>query len=1064
MPLLNIDSRPDPTGRFSRVIFDSAACTFTAIRLLRRTAAGEEEVYAVPLQAGPHPAFRIDFRRYGLRTPPGTAQENPVASYHAEGAEDHDARPSGDGGWIIDYRTLPVHPPVAGTPRPTLRATLTLRPSADGGWVEMDLRFAYPGTVPERDPEYAWEPLVTLPSLPLDKDLLGPYRVLDAAGRLHYAALVKPAEPVVATMPVQFTALYREGRDPSPAGAVENLAGVILMGTDEDGHFKVLQYHRPADRPALLETSLRAPMHLDATRAHVHPREWSLSGGDPQGWGGARMKWRLRAFRLEAPVPGQPMDWHDVAALYRDWASTRKQTLYRKHPTGRTRQGPLDTMSPFTIITHYSFQGDAAPGPDPQEAAWLEQHPVVLGPTVREGPDIPGNRNIPLIPMLETVRTSVVLKDGAPSPAMADTLLEAQIWGVEPDGYFRYLAGWPPRTNIIKNDDGRFRTAMDRLMALRIVPQMTTDPLKPNFNRDRFRGHLRRNAAGEWKPLLTAPFHPAITSRLKDQVTTVDPTRPGWNRVWHLVKSHPEYGRLFAQRRVVENGTIPHTTGAQSAFHGIEQYAVCPTPALRHLYLTRWIKRPADAADAAAELADAGEPAMPLDPEPHPGGVLDHGVRLVEFMKHHPVEFQCFHPGHNHLPGVAAGPYAGVIGYGPWFSRRMEDIFKGVHFRGVQAYPSFHLATEFFIPEVLVPFVDEIYEHAGSSASVMHGDTRSRQLRGNTPAGTVLNGLAVLHFVYSPLLGTRNNVIDDDTLSHPGYREVRKANTDGSPREMLSVALDGTGPDAAGWIALAEAYFTRAFNRAATQPGLSPVGYPTAGGGTYTYHRAVQDVANLHTRVFRYGASGVRGERILLPASWYLPPYDYNVDALAMGIRAAQMQMRFAAFFRTGRMLGLSQIVTGSQAVHAWRFFDRVFDDMPELVTDCSNGTGLKDRTSRRTDVTVHNQAALEAAGQVRRVVTDQVQHMVWERPMPDGRTETLYLFANVGNTPINNFAFRFSRGVPKGVTLRGRTIRFDGSDPKGRVDGTPYNVVQGELRRFTLPERTFAAVHITPQ
>ncbi|HEX6368288.1 MAG TPA: hypothetical protein VF006_05115 [Longimicrobium sp.] len=1019
MDPLHIDSRPDPTGRFTRVTFDPALATFTGIRLMRRTSTGETEVYPVPIAAGQHPAFSILFRRYDMVANAGAG----TADYFAVGPRTPLVEATPDGGWTVKYGAIPATMSEGMAQHAALRATLTLRPSEDAGWVELDLHFPWPAEIPSTSPQYAWEPIVSFPRLHLEDAALGPYRLLNPGGLLHNAAQVKPGTSVVNEMPVQFTSLYYEGRN--GGSGVNNVTGLMVMGTDELGHDKTLRFERVAGKAARLQTEIRAPMHLNAERAFVHPPAFALSGGDANGWGGARMKWRMRAFRIDGAVPEQPVDWHDVAALYRDWARTRTSTLFRKHPTGRTTQGPMDGMSPFSVICHYSLQGDADPGQDAQVAAWLEMHPIHL-PGTADGPDIQDNPNPPLITVLEQVRDSLKLP-GA--------LLEAQIWGAENDGYYRYLAGWPPRTNIIRGDNGRFRRTMDALVARKIIPLLSTDPLLPNFNRRRFRGHLRRVGTSDtWETTIPAPFHPAVTAKLKPRVTTVS---GGRNRVWELDTGHEEYREMAARRKRGPAGAFIHRLDALSAFHGLEQYALCPTPGVRSIYINKWLRRGT------------------LDP----GGALDHGFRLIEFMKH--SWFFCFDRNHDHL--AATGPYADVMGCGPWYVRRMEEMLKAAHAAGVQAYPSFSLNNEFQFPEALVPVFDEFYDHRSSSASVFNGDSRSVQLRGRTAARNTL-GIPVLHFVYSQLLGQRGNVVQDDNINHPGYLEVRKAGTNGRPAEMLAPGLDEAIPDAVGWVRLAEAYFTRAFDRAATQYGLAPVGYPTA-EGTYTYHRAVQDTANLRSRIFRFGAAGVLGERIGLPAAWYVGARDYNDDALAMGIRAAQMQMAFPAFFRKGYMLGQTQIVAGNRAIQAWRLKRRVFDDVAPLRADCEGKTGISDVISLRTDVTAANQTALQELEkpELTRLETDQVQHMVWQLRRADGAAETLYVFANVGNTPAANFQFRFTRGVEANAVLKGSTRRFDGGNPTGQVVAQGYPVVRGATLTAALPPRTFVTVHITP-
>ncbi|NJM39559.1 MAG: hypothetical protein HC853_01680 [Anaerolineae bacterium] len=94
-------------------------------------------------------------------------------------------------------------------------------------------------------------------------------------------------------------------------------------------------------------------------------------------------------------------------------------------------------MSPYTIAQNYSLDGAIDFVQNPTLARWLEVHPANPG---GQESDMPGNPNESLIARLKRVKA---LFAGTPAK------LEAQIWGFEPGGFYRFLGGFPALTDLL---------------------------------------------------------------------------------------------------------------------------------------------------------------------------------------------------------------------------------------------------------------------------------------------------------------------------------------------------------------------------------------------------------------------------------------------------------------------------------------------------------------------------------------------------------------------------------------------------------------------------------------
>ncbi|HKY05074.1 MAG TPA: hypothetical protein VJQ56_09295, partial [Blastocatellia bacterium] len=639
--------------------------------------------------------------------------------------------------------------------------------------------------------------------------------------------------------------------------------------------------------------------------------------------------------------------------------------------------------------------------------------------------------------------------------------LEAQVWGFEMGGFYRFLGGLPPITNLVNpNNAGpnRFKAAMDQLFNLTIIPIITTDPLRANFDRRRFRGHLALQIDNTWDYQIVAGFPSEIVSKLAAKVTTTT-AQTLWdsgNRVFLMKPGYQQADSLRGQAKYRWNGTVDTNKEGLTRFRGLEQYSICPTPVVESLYLDQWLK------------------SNSMDP----GGVFDHGSRLLEFMKHGYWQHYCYQKGHSHTGPRAQ--YDGVIGFGAWYVKRLQKILDGVYSRGLSVYPSFSLTNEFVFTEALVPYFDEFYDHATSSASVFSGDTRSLELLRLEGKPRTRQAVPLFQFIYSEKVTAKMNIIEDDPLSMPGYKEVKKSTAPpvAEPTYMLREAMDDEVPSFSAWQSASRAYFEQTFDRNATQNGLAPLGYATNEGGIYTYNRCVQDVMNLRSRIFRFGAGAVRGERIILPASWIDEPYDYNVPAIEMAKRCAQMQIFFAKYFRLGYMLGQTQIVSGNKSLSALRIRRRNFSDVNELVkvlyTQQEVGGQVKinisDSESRGIDKEriaplgnyQYQPWEEDQKNTSNPIHTDKIQHMIWQSTkVMAGQTRNLYVFANVGNRDAT-IEFLYSRGF-SGSTPMNRTIRVFNGNPNPAASATRSVKVGDTEAGLFIARRSLVAVEIVP-
>jgi hypothetical protein len=93
-------------------------------------------------------------------------------------------------------------------------------------------------------------------------------------------------------------------------------------------------------------------------------------------------------------------------------------------------------------------------------------------------------------------------------------------------------------------------------------------------------------------------------------------------------------------------------------------------------------------------------------------------------------------------------------------------------------------------------------------------------------------------------------------------------------------------------------------------------------------------------------------------------------------------------------------------------------------------------------------------------IITDRIQHAIWQTKALSNQTRTLYVFANVGNSdqPIQ---FLYSRGFA-GTTLLHRIIRTFSGDPNPTAS-PPRDVRLGDTETISVPKRGLVGIVVYP-
>lgn len=1045
MTIIPFDSQPDASGCVTHLEISLPQAVLSQMTLRRHGS----NLYTLP--ATHHSLFAIRFVRFSLidgkavkDTPPTvlqySGQNAALPTYHTT--------PTGD--LLIQYTQLAPELIIQPGNIPYGPISVTLRLSApqglDAGWIDLDLSFTYPSPIPRQSAQEAWETRIICPWLQFHNDEMTipdrEYYLLNPNGQTGgFVQLAQgmewqpgyadfwPQYPLVA----QFVALYQLARD---TAAGRNVAqGIAVSGTDELGHEKHFYDNKtyPFDTSTQTTFALDTvfPMHFRQGQ-FVRPESYTLSGGAADGgFSGAQFQVRLRAFRREAETADAPVDWFDVANLYREWLRARRPRFYRR-PEERAADAPLDGMHPYTIAINYSLDGPIGryDGP-PALRHWLEMHPLDTPP------NMPNNLNETLPNLLRRLKQQ--LNQG-------QIKLEAQIWGFEMGGFYRFLGGYPPISDVFPETPYTFRQVMDRLLLEGIYPLVTSGPCDIQWNRGRYRGHLRQTGPDTWEPFITQPFPTQLTAH-----TCAVTSTPENNRVFQIdAGCDPLTAAADAARKVYLNGnTLEHVGVSDSKFYDFRNVALCPTPGLEQLYAQDWVHT----------------------------RLLHHGFRLLEFMLHPYWHSLCYNVAHQHMADSVVGlPFDNVVGFGPWYARRLQQLLARVWEIGLGAgISSFTITNEHLPPEHMVPYFTDWYDHEASTIKVFQGDTRSLPLRTTSIERLAQRPVPFWQHIYSEMITAKMNMVDAGTYNHPGYLEKTRHAV--PPAYMLAAARDDDTAASLNfeiWRQQCEEYF--AANFAILEHGMAPVGYPTNSGTTYTYKRGVQDVFNLRARLFRFAAAAVRGERILVPAAWIEAMVDeqgnwitpvFNQELLHMADRAVQFQQRFQTFFRRGFMLGTPHLLSGNKSLWAWYVKRRQFVDVPPLVeaiypgADAQTTMSIFDAISRGIDAEhIQPLGVPHAPGDTTnavKIATDQIQHMVWQTD--DGPwQELLYAFANAGNRAAT-VEVAFSRGLGE-RDWRGTIVSYAAA---GVSESLLPQVTRGQTVTLSIPPRSLVGIHLTP-
>ncbi|MES1242631.1 MAG: hypothetical protein ABUT39_13535 [Acidobacteriota bacterium] len=1013
-------------GQFTRLTIDTRRGSFNKLEVVKD--GQTTPLYTVPVAPAKAGLFAIRFHELHPDLPPEQQQAWPIVEYRLRGQlAANPEEPADETAKLrIRYHISPQVLQGTGTFSP-IRVDLLFRvgaTAADNGWIDIDLDFDYPPeVVNQSQPGRVWEMQIDCPrvSFPLDKKML----FLDPDGRLELLSKAADRVPFLSegelasrhVASLQFLGVYETGVNPS--NETRHVQGVVFAGTDELGHRKEVFVNPPADNAAEVGCGLVNPIHLQGGK-FVRPAKYVLSKGDGLGFGGAGMTWRVRAFHIGNVFANAAVDWFDVADLYRDWVRTRTKTLFRR-ALQRELTGPVDTMNPWTIVQNYGLDSASEPSRDLKLARWLEIHPMRVPSRAGDlgQPDVAGNVNESLFDILVRVYSLFAPQTGF--------LLEAQIWGFEMGGFYRFLGAFPPVCDTV-GAPAKHATTLASLLAKKIVPLATTDPLNPNFDRKRYGAHVRRQGDLVVEAI-AQPFPQRIVDLLRGKVNT-----DGRRFLLESGYDKADILRNCAQR--LPQGGEPVEDPDLNPFYGRQSRGLCPLNPLINLYLIDWLR----------------------------DGLFRYGFRLIEFMKVHPAQHYCYNAGHVH-PSAPRNEYDNVIGPGVWYIQRLSRMMRSASDMGRGLNPSFALSHEFCCAEPLVPFFEDYYEHYSSAVRVYgdgrplegrfhpeDGDTRSLELHQSTAEqddDLLGRRVPVFQYVYSQQITAKMSILEDDTLNHPGYRETRTAPVAANP--MLAAGLDTTAiPGFRDWHRQAQEYCAP---YTTSEIGVAPdyeIDARPDGTHHFAYRRCLQDVINLKSRIFRFGMAGVWGERILLPADWIEKPFEYNQPAIEMAVRAAHFQMRFHDYLRRGGfMLGPGQILKGNKAVSAWRITWRTFEDAPDVRKRLGSAKLIYDRRSRGTDP--DGQFAVK-------ITTDKIQHMVWQKRTAQ-EIRNLYVFANVGNAP-ETVRFRCARGLESRASWRRAVYTFAGGDP-GSPPASPLPTSKADT--VDVPPRTVVAVEIFP-
>jgi hypothetical protein len=951
--------------------------------------------------------------------------------------------------WIVYDHVQPQHFTLNAPPQTFDPIKVAFRFGAptgpeDAGWIDLDISFSYPSQFALDAANFAWQAQLVFPHCRIDKTATvqatdgnvpaSEWSVLLPGGDMGRIADIDTSQgPIVHGMPVQLAALYKSGELLG-----DNLvSGVLFAATDTLGQEKSFLYSNVTAQQSELDCYFTSPVHLKTVNGkpnYVQPIDaadtrfnFTLSRGDNYGYGGGKMHYRIKATQVLNYITGAPTDWTDLANVYRKWVKANRPGFFSKQ-FSRTPGGPMDNMSPFTVITNYALDGPiSGTANDPKlPAKWLEIFPIkVDGKT-----DMPNNDNTPLQERLKQIRKRA-------NNTFNDARLEAQMWGYESGGYYQWIGGYPPLTNIISSlhdQPNRFRMAMDELAGStnQIFASITTDLIGVLFNRGRFRGHVLKSGTN-WVEAINHPFPAELTDPNHNPsackfVTSATLTRIDGSTFFSdrlfIVRAAfdahptcPNADKLFPYVQYAAHGPALFLGVLYSRFYNQGMRGLCPQNEVVDTYLTSCLNN----------------------------GAFKYGARLIEFMK---VGFHaCYKKEHQHIFTSTAGlPYDNVIGLGAWTTARLQQVFtriqrlgQGLDPRSDGVHdPTFALTREGAPTEPQLSYLNEFYHRS-----------------------------PVLQYVYGETISTKMDLVAACPHTHPGYQDRRKPINGQPPTSFAPIGpffstdyTPSTLPSRHRWWQAAWDYSNQYFDL--INPGLSPQNYPKTqptGEPTYSYNRCAEDIFNVTAFIFATGEGAVLGERIYLHEKWFEPPTDASEEAVNMAARAAQLHVRYAPYLRGGYMLGKISIISDNTVLAAWLAQFRSFDDIQPLQAVCPIIQGEPADLKMGVDAISRG---IDDDKFCRQVTSRRIQHEVWQKQFAPGDLRTLYLFANVGNTN-QTLQFIYTKGLDLNNRWNKAIRLFDGRDSVG-VQFPVAPVQLGQAESFTLAAHSLAAVAISRQ
>jgi hypothetical protein len=797
--LKHIDSFPDATGRFTRLTVNLSGCTLHSIESLLDDKGGQMDEPPTFLSSfAPRSLFQVDFRPLKLAHPQDGAPywEGGMRSFEAEAGgmpieppqeNEPDAQPR-----FLVLKYTAKEP--GSTDGDGIAVTVTFRAynrPKDLGWIRMEISHEYPEGIAGGG-ELAWESSVVFPRVGYAKGAMEQFSILNSTGFTWdlFAASRDVAGPERKLHPessllVQMLAWCKRyawaERNTSP----RRLDSVIIHGTDAQGYRKVAGYYpkgmgpgqpdvpdpdMPDERDTDIYLKLTAPVFLKggeytcADRFLMAPLQSSDDEDDAafkarkSGYGGAVMDYRIRAMVHVAEDSNDPLDWHQIADVYKEWLDKGEPHYWKK--AARTGlNAPLDQMAPLTLISNYSLLGAVQKPPSDAPQDYKRMHALqLIYPVGTTGTTTMGGRLVSIKKWFNFGNADGLLK------------LENQIWGWERGGYYELLGSLTPAWDTLNENTSTLHDMVAALRDLEIWTSITTDPTLPRFGGLRYNGHFRpgqemQDTGGDNRFWFKYPFPGEFADpELKLEYRNADQVQAARTYQLNFIK---EGGVPSAARALRDNFLNLETPDIQESLplrpnRGVfglrsicfSRYRLCPVDEVMRMYREDWL----------------GNGLVPLI-----------GNQLLEFMLHNYNIAQCYRTDHHHVPsGLESTLFDAVIGHGPWYIARLRKMMDDAA-AAYQGENSFAITNEFAPVELMVDKFHEFYDHFDFPPfGAANADFTSRSLReqnGNTNTFNQLLFFPFIAYLYSGKLPCRMSVGRAAPHAHPGYRlRLKKPN------------------------------------------------------------------------------------------------------------------------------------------------------------------------------------------------------------------------------------------------------------------------------------------------